>query len=189
MNLKIFTNLLLSSFVLWSVAEAQISTNQSAALIAAQTCQELQSTLGPAIVQNRISGPEYAIGANAAWNAFNTEINFQPTCIVFVKKTEDVQVAMKTIFDNEADYAVQAGGHSAMKGWNTPVKFFSVGEYELMHSKFSVENGVLISFLFMNSTSYDPGTDTITLLPGIRWGQAVSTLEPLGVAPVGGRVE
>lgn len=48
---------------------------------------------------------------------------------------------------------------------------------------------MLISFLLMNDTSYDPDTDTITLLPGIRWGQAVSTLEPFGVAPVGGRVE
>lgn len=135
--MKIFTNSILS-FMLWSVAEAQLSWNSSAAFIAARTCQELQSTLGPAIVQERISGPEYATGANAAWNAFNTEINFQPTCIVFVKKTEDVQVAMKTIFDNEADSAVQAGGHSAMKGWNTLVEFFAFGEYELMHYSISV---------------------------------------------------
>ncbi|KAJ3751475.1 hypothetical protein DFH05DRAFT_1532540 [Lentinula detonsa] len=118
------------------------------------------------------SGPEYSIGANFAWSTFNDEVNFQPTCIVFPNTTKHVQTAMKAIFQNNAEYSVQAGGHSGMTGWNT------------------VENGILISFInMMNSrvTSYDSQSDTITLLPGIHWGDATSALQQYGVAPVGAR--
>ncbi|KAJ3779911.1 hypothetical protein GGU11DRAFT_662257, partial [Lentinula aff. detonsa] len=115
---------------------------------------------------------EYSIGANFAWSTFNDEVNFQPTCIVFPNTTKHVQTAMKAIFQNNAEYSVQAGGHSGMTGWNT------------------VENGILISFInMMNSrvTSYDSQSDTITLLPGIHWGDATSALQQYGVAPVGAR--
>ncbi|KAJ3894905.1 hypothetical protein GG344DRAFT_39976 [Lentinula edodes] len=151
-----------------SAAEAQNCS--SVAAIATQTCQQLEKSLGSTIVQTQSSGSEYAIGANFAWSTFSDEVNFQPSCIVFPNTTQHVQTAMKAIFENKADYAVQAGGHSGMIGWNT------------------VQNGVLISFMNMNSTSYDSESDTITLLPGIHWGDATSALQQYGVAPVGGRI-
>ncbi|KAJ3982427.1 hypothetical protein F5890DRAFT_1607307 [Lentinula detonsa] len=155
-----------------SVDQAQNSTvaSTSAATIAAQTCQQLQQSLGAPVVQTSSSGPDYSLGANGAWSTFNTEVNFQPTCIVFASNAEDVQTAMKTIYENEADYAVQAGGHSGMTGWNT------------------IQDGVLISFMNMNTSSYDPDRDTITMEPGVRWGEVITAMEPLGVAPVGGRI-
>ncbi|KAJ4499311.1 hypothetical protein C8R41DRAFT_915518 [Lentinula lateritia] len=166
-----------SSFVLitaalwYCVVSATETQNcSSVAAIAAQTCQQLESSLGSTIVQTQTSGSEYAIGANFAWSTFSDEVNFQPSCIVFPNTTQHVQTAMKAIFENKADYAVQAGGHSGMIGWNT------------------VQNGVLISFMNMNSTSYDSESDTITLLPGIHWGDATSALQQYGVAPVGGRI-
>ncbi|KAJ3998422.1 hypothetical protein F5050DRAFT_1567251 [Lentinula boryana] len=154
------------------VDQAQNSTvaSTSAATIAAQTCQQLQQSLGAPLVQTSSSGPDYSLGANGAWSTFNTEVNFQPTCIVFASNAEDVQTAMKTIYENEADYAVQAGGHSGMTGWNT------------------IQDGVLISFMNMNTSSYDPDRDTITMEPGVRWGEVITAMEPLGVAPVGGRI-
>ena len=54
---------------------------------------------------------------------------------------------------------------------------------------FSVQDGILILFTFMNGVSYDPQRGTITLLPGVRWADAINALEPFGVAPVGGRVK
>ncbi|KAJ3849311.1 FAD-binding domain-containing protein [Lentinula lateritia] len=96
-------------------------SNFSAAIAASGACQQLQRTLGVSIVQSKSSGPEYSIAANAAWSAFNHEVNFQPTCIVFVKSTAHVQTAMRAIYQNNADYAVQSGGHSGMTGWNTNV--------------------------------------------------------------------
>lgn len=40
----------------------------------------------------------------------------------------------------------------------------------------------------MKNVTYDPTSDTITLQPGIHWGEALTQLEPLGVAPLGGRL-
>ncbi|KAJ7253071.1 hypothetical protein B0H12DRAFT_1117338 [Mycena haematopus] len=77
---------------------------------------------------------------------------------------------MKAIYDAQSHYAVQAGSHSAMKGWNT------------------VQDGVLIIFSNMRNASYDRVRDSIILEPGIHWEEAVTALEPFGVAPVGGRV-
>ncbi|KAJ3781909.1 FAD-binding domain-containing protein [Lentinula aff. detonsa] len=153
-----------------SDASSPESTSPAAVVAAANTCIQLQHSLGTSVVQTISSGPQYSIAANAAWSAFNHEVNFQPTCIVFVNSTEHVQTAMKAIYSNNADYVVQSGGHSGMTGWNT------------------IQDGVLISFSNMNATSYDPETDTISLQPGISWGNASSIVEPYGVAPVGGRI-
>ena len=40
----------------------------------------------------------------------------------------------------------------------------------------------------MKDVSYDPTSDSITLQPGIHWGEALTALAPLGVAPLGGRL-
>ncbi|KAJ6463919.1 hypothetical protein C8R45DRAFT_1024606 [Mycena sanguinolenta] len=77
---------------------------------------------------------------------------------------------MKAIYDAKSHYAVQSGSHSAMKGFNT------------------VQDGVLIIFSNMRNASYDSVKDSIILEPGIHWEEAVTALEPFGVAPVGGRV-
>lgn len=56
------------------------------------------------------------------------------------------------------------------------------------HPVHSVEGGILISFEHMTSVSYNESKDTVTLQPGIRWGQALATLEPFGVGVLGGRL-
>ncbi|EEB89324.1 hypothetical protein MPER_12588 [Moniliophthora perniciosa FA553] len=76
---------------------------------------------------------------------------------------------MAAIYQAKSKYAVLAGGHSAMKGWN------------------SVSGGVLIDFRHMKQATYDAQKDSITLQPGIRWGEAVTALAPQGIAPIGGR--
>ncbi|KAJ7310616.1 hypothetical protein DFH08DRAFT_1046344 [Mycena albidolilacea] len=139
------------------------ATTLSAALHA---CDQLQSSLGPSIVQT--TGAEYLVGATNAWNLQNSQ--YQPTCIVFPRTSAHVQTAMEAIYAAGSHYAVQAGSHSAMKGWNT------------------VQDGVLILFTHMKNVSYDPKTDSITLQPGVHWQEAIAALEPFGVAPVGGRV-
>ncbi|KAJ3839406.1 FAD-binding domain-containing protein [Lentinula raphanica] len=146
------------------------SASPAAVVAATDACLQLQDSLGSLVVQNITTGPQYSTAANAAWNAFNHEVNFQPTCIVFVNSTEDVQTTMKAIYNTNANYAVQSGGHTAMMGWNT------------------IQDGVMISFANMNATSYDPETDTISMQPGVSWGNASTIVEPFGVAPAGGRI-
>ncbi|KAL0565081.1 hypothetical protein V5O48_016952 [Marasmius crinis-equi] len=154
-------------FPILSAAAQVLEPPSSGAVDASMACQYLQRRLGYEIVAMP-GDSEYSNGTHSAWNYHNTE--FLPACIILPREASHVQEAIKTIYDREVNYAVQAGGHSAMKGWN------------------NVQNGILILFTFMDDVTYDAKRDTITLLPGVRWGQAVSTLEPFGVAPVGGRV-
>ncbi|KAF8879245.1 hypothetical protein BD779DRAFT_1158075 [Infundibulicybe gibba] len=133
------------------------------------TCAKLQAALGPVIVTLRqAQTEEYDAAVGGAWNLFNTQ--FQPACVVLPHDASHVQEAMRAIYRDQVHYAVQAGSHSAMKGWN------------------NVQDGVLITFSHMRNVSFDAKDDSITLQPGIHWGEAISKLEPLGVAPVGGRV-
>ncbi|KAF7297479.1 FAD-binding domain-containing protein [Mycena indigotica] len=148
-----------------SDVESSAASGQRANALAA--CAALNKSLGSTLVQTS-SGPEYDFSVHNAWNFQNTLFN--PTCIVFPRQTSHVQTAMKAIFKAKAHYAVQAGSHSAMKGWN------------------NVQDGVLILFSHMQSVVYDKPSHSVTFEPGIHWGNATSQLSQYGVAVVGGRV-
>ncbi|KAJ7211616.1 FAD-binding domain-containing protein [Mycena pura] len=128
-------------------------------------CTIIRLALGSHIVES--SGPEYDATSQGTWSLFNSLD--RPTCIVYPRTASHVQVAMASIFAFGSHYAVQAGAHSAMVGWN------------------SVTDGVLISFAHMNSTVYNPSTDTVTVQPGVHWGDAMDTVEPFGVSVIAGR--
>ncbi|KAJ7053076.1 hypothetical protein C8F01DRAFT_1065317 [Mycena amicta] len=160
-------SLLLAATFSWASASTagpfppSTPTSRAAAL---QACQRITSDLGSSIVQS--SGSAYQFAVNNAWNLQNTL--FTPTCIVFPRNASHVQTAMREIHSAKSHYAVQAGSHSAMKGWNT------------------VQDGVLIIFSNMQNVSYNATKDSITLEPGVHWGNAATQLSPFGVAPVGG---
>ncbi|KAF9524908.1 hypothetical protein CPB83DRAFT_860445 [Crepidotus variabilis] len=136
-------------------------------LAAEDACSSLQASLGSTIVQSS-GGKDYSSGTSNAWSYLNNQQ--QPSCIVFPQKAAHVQTAMTAIYRNNARYAVQAGGHSAVTGWN------------------NVQGGVLIFFSRMKNVSYNATRDTIALDPGIHWGDALTQLEKFGVAPAGGRL-
>ncbi|KAF7986393.1 hypothetical protein HWV62_35436 [Athelia sp. TMB] len=50
-----------------------------------------------------------------------------------------------------------------------------------------VENGVLVDFSQMKAYAYNSTSDTITMQPGVLWGDVYDGLQSQGVAPVGGR--
>ena len=52
----------------------------------------------------------------------------------------------------------------------------------------SIQDGVLIDFSQMKAFSYNEDLDSITLEPGVRWGEVCGGLQAQGVSPVGGRV-
>ncbi|KAK7043921.1 hypothetical protein VNI00_008087 [Paramarasmius palmivorus] len=128
-------------------------------------CASLVSTLGNDIVHT--SGSGFQDSVDSPLNLVNNALT--PACVVTPTSTEDVSQAMAAIYNAKSKYAVLAGGHSAMKGWN------------------NVEGGVLIDFKNMKEATYNAQKDTVTLQPGIRWGETVAALAPQGVAPVGGR--
>lgn len=53
----------------------------------------------------------------------------------------------------------------------------------------SVAGGVLIDFSQMTKFEYSKDKGSITVQPGLRWGEIYNLAEPYGVAPMGGRVQ
>ncbi|RDB16602.1 hypothetical protein Hypma_002803 [Hypsizygus marmoreus] len=133
---------------------------------ASKTCAGLQSKFGDSIVQT--AGAEYLSTVSNAWSLFNTLQ--RPTCVMYPRNANHVQVAMREIYRDKVRYAVQAGSHSGMTGWN------------------NVDGGVLFAFSHMKDVKYNSTSDIITLQPGIRWGEAIAAVESYGVAPMGGRL-
>ncbi|KAF7343195.1 FAD-binding protein [Mycena venus] len=156
------TNVTVPSHVTADAAGLSVVPPASAALLA---CVLTSLEIGAGHVQ--FSGTEYQETVSNTWSLFNSFA--EPTCIVYPRITGHVQTAMTNIFLIGANYAVQSGAHSAMVGWN------------------SITNGVLISFAHMNSTTYNPSTNTITVLPGVHWGDAEDAVEQYGVSAIGGR--
>ncbi|KII84753.1 hypothetical protein PLICRDRAFT_57276 [Plicaturopsis crispa FD-325 SS-3] len=152
-------------YPLFIVAACSLALPALAAQGGYEACTSLTAALGLTIVQS--AGLQYSAAASGAWNLFND--GYRPRCIVFPTSASHVQTAMGAIYAAGSRYAVQAGSHTAMVGWN------------------SVDDAVLILFSQMKGVSYNATSDTITVDPGVHWGDAVAQLEPLGVAPVGGR--
>lgn len=109
---------------------------------------------------------------SAQYGGFNPQNNvLTPSCIVQPTTTEDVAQAMRAIHLHKAYYAVRSGGHTGMEGWD------------------SVDSGVLIDFSLMTAFSYNEIAQTVTVQPGLRWGEIYNLTEPYGASPMGGRVE
>ena len=82
-------------------------------------CSPLLDNLGSPTVLTPFEF-EFRDAASSAWNLYNTL--YTPTCIVHPRTVEDVSRVMKAIYDaGGVKYAVQAGGHSAMREWDTSV--------------------------------------------------------------------
>lgn len=87
------------------------------ALATAETaCQSLKEALPNDDVVALPGSQAYTTVTTNAWNAANEQQ--RPACAVFPSNAGDVQTAMKIIFDADVNYAVRAGGHSGMVGWN-----------------------------------------------------------------------
>ncbi|KAJ7652381.1 FAD-binding domain-containing protein, partial [Mycena polygramma] len=106
------------------------------------------------------------------WSLFNSLD--QPTCIVYPRTAAHVQTTMGSIFLSGSHYAVQAGAHSGM-----------VGEHTTLIK--DINEGILISFAHMSNVSYNSTTDTVTVQPGVHWGDAMAAVESHGVSVIGAR--
>lgn len=89
--------------------------NDTASAAAHAACTTLVHQLGTTIVEFDGSTGYYN-ATQAAWN-FNN-VNVDPSCVVYPRDASHVQAAMAAIYKTGSLYAVQSGGHSAMKGWN-----------------------------------------------------------------------
>ncbi|SPO31017.1 uncharacterized protein UTRI_05345_B [Ustilago trichophora] len=145
-----------------AVSSAAVSTGASA-------CSDITLSPSASILTPTSDATAYTAAQNGGFNPLNNKL--APSCIVQPLTTSDVSTVMKAIYRNKANYAVRAGGHTGMAGWD------------------SVQGGVLIDFSKMTRFSYDEKRGTVSVEPGLRWGQIYEKAEEFGVCPMGGRVE
>ena len=136
---------------------------------AASACDDIAKALSSDVFTASSNASAYAAAKNGGYNPLNNKL--EPTCIVQPTTTADVAAVMKAIYRNKANYAVRAGGHTGLAGWD------------------SVQGGVLIDFSRMTKFTYNQNAGTVSVEPGLRWGDIYSQAEAFGVAPMGGRVE
>ena len=103
------------------------------------------------------------------WN--NANAAYTPACVVLPSSALHVSQVVQVLGQySDVDFAVKSGGHNANVGFS------------------SVDGGVLIYFMNMNTTTPSPDLATADVQPGARWENAILALEPYGRTVVGGRV-
>ncbi|KAI1841301.1 hypothetical protein JX266_012537 [Neoarthrinium moseri] len=105
-----------------------------------------------------------------SWFALNSRL--RPWCLVLPRNTADVSLVVTTLVkagSGAGDWhiALRSGGHN-IDGNN-------------------IANGVTIDLSFMNSSDYNPSTNTASIEPGGRWEHTYASLQDHGVTVAGGR--
>ncbi|KAH8812674.1 hypothetical protein F5884DRAFT_314949 [Xylogone sp. PMI_703] len=131
------------------------------------------ASLEASSLKNRLLFPGeagYEARADAHWSL---AARLHPSCILQPYNAAEVAEAVKVLVnaghEKPCQFAVRSGGHTTWPG------------------AASIDNGVTIDLQFLNSTTYHPENNTVTILPGARWGSVYQTLDPLGVNVAGGR--
>lgn len=111
-------------FLVWILTAGLLLVVHSVAATeprSATVCANLRFELGQSIVQ--LENDEfYTEAMTNPYSLFNTV--YRPSCVVVPTSSAHVQATMKAIYLGRVRYAVQAGGHSGMTGWNKCVVYF-----------------------------------------------------------------
>ncbi|KAH6616052.1 FAD binding domain-containing protein [Chaetomium sp. MPI-SDFR-AT-0129] len=92
-----------------------------------------------------------------------------PSCIFQPRSPEDVALSLVILKHTNTSFAVKSGGH---------------GQW---HGESSIDGGVTIDLAHLAHIELDEGRQSLTVIPGNRWVDVYSALEPLGLTAVGGR--
>ncbi|KAK4209809.1 hypothetical protein QBC37DRAFT_45377 [Rhypophila decipiens] len=109
----------------------------------------------------------YAI-ENNYWS--QRQAALEPSCFVAPSKTADVSTAIKILTSLDQPFSVKGGGHAAFPGAS------------------NVEDGVTIDLFRLTEMTISADRKTVSVGAGNRWINVSETLDPLGLAVVGGRV-
>ncbi|GAA3823840.1 FAD-binding oxidoreductase [Streptomyces coacervatus] len=96
---------------------------------------------------------------------FQTGFAQRPAVVFAASSADDVIAAVRYAGERGLPIGVQATGHGLPGG---------------------SEGGVLVTTKRMDRVTVDPGTRTVRVQAGVRWGQVVAAAEPYGLAPLNG---
>ncbi|KAK3308486.1 uncharacterized protein B0T15DRAFT_108746 [Chaetomium strumarium] len=144
---------------------AASATGSTDNLICAKACSILATAL-PQKVTFPNDTTAYA-AHNLYWSAHQSEVH--PACFVSPHTAEDVATALKILTRQQAPFTVKAGGHTAFRGGS------------------NIQGGVTIDLAGLNTIAVSADRRTVSVGAGNRWINVSETLDPLGLAVVGGR--
>ncbi|KAL8897006.1 MAG: hypothetical protein Q9207_007434 [Kuettlingeria erythrocarpa] len=96
------------------------------------------------------------------------EQSIRPACVLTPSSAPEVSVALKALAGS-CRFAVKSGGHMAQAG------------------AANIQGGVTMDLRNLNHSSISPDQSTVTIGPGLRWGQVYTLLAAYGLAVPGGR--
>ncbi|EFQ32572.1 FAD binding domain-containing protein [Colletotrichum graminicola M1.001] len=130
------------------------------------TCKQVSASTN--IEHHERFGIDYTLEQLDYWSTAAGSL--KPGCIFYPKSAEEVSSIVKTLQDNDEQFAVKSGGHN-------PNNYYA-----------SVKDGPLISTKKLNQVVYDNSTNTVSVGPGNRWEDVHAALDGTGVTVVGGRI-
>ncbi|KAH7371561.1 FAD binding domain-containing protein [Pyrenochaeta sp. MPI-SDFR-AT-0127] len=130
-------------------------------------CSALKITFGSGSVLSEGSAA-YQDFTNNYWAGQQNSVN--PYCVF--KPTNAVQVSTLVLLSRltQCPFAVKGGGHAAFAGGS------------------SIEGGITVALERLDAITLSANKKIASIGPGNRWGNVYKTLEPHGVAVIGGRV-
>ncbi|KAI4143492.1 MAG: hypothetical protein LQ341_002903, partial [Variospora aurantia] len=127
-------------------------------------CQKLEK----ALPVNLHYADDISYNATLAAYWSTQEQSLRPACILTPSSALEVSTALK-IMAGACRFAVKSGGHMAQAG------------------AANIQDGVTIDLRNLNQSSVSTDRSTVTLGPGLRWGQVYSMLAAYDLAVPGGR--
>ncbi|KAH8704705.1 6-hydroxy-D-nicotine oxidase [Talaromyces proteolyticus] len=139
----------------------------SAAQKGAQCCNLLTKAFPSKVAQNGTTA--YTTEDQNFWS---TSEWLSPSCIFEPTQAKDVAKAVKLFADNECEFAIRGGGHSAVPG------------------AANIDDGILITFTNMKNVSIHTdkeGAQFVSVQPGAVWGDVYAYCDQYSVVPMCGR--
>ncbi|KAG8728362.1 hypothetical protein FRC11_011226, partial [Ceratobasidium sp. 423] len=93
-----------------------------------------------------------------------------PACVFVPESPSDVSTAVKVLVENNCEFGVRGGGHTANPGWA------------------GTDSGVLISLSKLNTTEVSEDKESVVIGTGNRWGDVYAKTGQYGVTVTGGRM-
>lgn len=142
-------------------------TTRSCYIVCELNAHQCHSLIDQGLVVSFLASDNYQERTESYWSV---AAQLSPWCIVQPNDAVQVSTALTTLLaDPECGIAVRSGGHTAWAGAN------------------NIDKGLTIDLGNMNTTTYNPGNSTASILPGSRWLQVYETVDAIGFSVPGGR--
>lgn len=129
-------------------------------------CASLKLLYGNAVLKE--GSPAYESFTDAYWSVQQASVD--PYCVFKPVSADQVSIAVLISRLSQCPFAVKSGGHAAFAGAS------------------SIEGGITIALEQIDDITLSKDKKTVAVGPGNKWFDVYTTLQPAGLAVIGGRV-